>query len=67
MKNTKRFFKMTPELHQKIVNMLKQGLYGYDIALEVGCSQATVGKVRKELMAQGLNYWHPDRYYGDRY
>lgn len=66
MEKTKRF-KMTPEAHERIVNALKSGICGCEIAVNEGCSQATVGKVRKELMAQGWNLWHTDRYYGDRY
>lgn len=66
MEKTKRF-KMTPEAHERIENALKRGLCGCEIAVDEGCSEATVGKVRKELMSQGWNLWHTDRYYGDRY
>lgn len=69
MKNSSetRRFRMTPESKELIVSMLKRGITGAEIAYDVGCSTATVTKIRKELQAQGLNYWHTNAYYFDKY
>lgn len=63
---TKRF-KMTEERYERIYNALKQGISGAEIAADEGCSVATVGKVRKDLMAEGYNLWHTNEYYYDKY
>lgn len=52
-------FVLTDEMREEIVRMLKCGKVGCDIAYELGCSQTTVSRVRKELKKR-WDIWHKD-------
>ena len=50
--------RMTVDERMKIVGMLRRGMTGYEIAYETGRSEATIGKVRRELQREGFDVWH---------
>lgn len=58
MNNRRTYVKITPELHDRIVALLKMGWTGADIAYETGVSQSRIVKIRKEVEQSGYGLWH---------
>ena len=48
---------VTTEEKERIISMLKSGMIGEQIAEETGRSQATIGRIRKELRKDGFDIW----------
>ena len=50
--------KISESKKSEIMNALKCGMVGIEVADRTGVSVATVNKIRKELEVNGFDIWH---------